>query len=73
MLNNLNKAIALSNQKNKKSGYKDAKAYIDNLISVNHAGEKKQYAVNETETRFIQGKITKSEYDKLIKYIDKNM
>ena len=70
LLNNLNKAIALNAKKNKKSGYKDAKAYID---SFDNPFGKKQYAINEIETRYKQGKITTKEYDKLMKYIDKNL
>lgn len=79
LLNTLSKASALNAQKkaysNVKSGYNDAKAYVDNLISTsgNSGSSKKQYAVNETETRYKLGKITKKEYNKLIKYIDKNM
>ena len=87
LLGSLNQAIALknrSNTSNSKSSsnstsdynfakeYVDAKAYIDNFINNNPLG-KKQYAVKEIETRYLHGKITKSEYDHLIKYIDSNM
>lgn len=73
LLNTLNKASALNSQK-KASNYKDAKTYVNSLINSHGGGSnKKQYAVNEIETRYKNGKITQKEYDKLIKYIDKNM
>lgn len=78
LLSSLNQAIALKKRSSKSSssGYKDAKAYIDEINVINKTsgyGSKKQFAVKEIETRYIQGKITKNEYDKLIKYIDKNI
>ena len=80
LLSSLNTAIAL---KNKSSGnkatdynfakeYVSAKAYIDNFINNNPLG-KKQYAVSEIENRYLQGKLTKKEYNSLIKYIDNNL
>lgn len=72
LFDSINKAIALKSQN--KSGYKDAKTYVDSLINSHGGGSnKKQYAVNEIETRYKNGKITQKEYDKLIRYIDKNM
>lgn len=73
LLSSLNQAIALKKRSSKSSsGYKDAKAYIDNFINNNPLG-KKQYAVNEIKTRYLQSKITTSEYEKLKKYINKNL